>query len=379
MNKPRHFEAAGNTRRITEQAATWYLEQQDEPSERQRAAFLAWLRASPAHVAEYLAIAQMHGDLKAASSLQADTTDALVERARRENPVVLFPKVAADVACDRAVAPTRARRFGRKLAGAIAAVALLLLALLGIARWNLARQVEDQNYAAGADAVKAVKLSDGTLVQIGRNSSIDVHFDAHCRRIQVLRGHALFDVGKDPARPMLVSVGDHVLQDIGTVFDVNRDTGGDTLTVISGRVRILNAWRPSMDKQDVRVADLATGQDALADLVSGQQVELSASGVGAIHSVQIAQATAWLPEDIRFHRETVGDVARRFNAYTTRPLVIEDERIASMRISGVFHANNPHAFIAYLATLPDVRIEQEGDRVRVVALSSHGTAKAGRL
>ncbi len=379
MNKPRHFEDASHARRITEQAATWYLEQQDEPGERQRAAFLAWLRASPAHVAEYLAIAQMHGDLKAATSLQADTADALVERAGRENPVVMFPRVAVDASGDRVLPPSRMRRFRGAQAGVIAAVAVALLAVLGVARWHMLRSVEAQNYAAGADAVRAVKLSDGTLVQIGRDSSIDVHFDAHYRRIEVVRGHALFDVGKDAARPMFVSVGGHVLQDIGTVFDVKRDAGGDTLTVISGRVRVLNASHARTGKDAVDVGDPATGDDAVADLVSGQQVELNASGVGPVQAAKIAQATAWLPEDIRFHRETVGDVARRFNAYTTRPLVIEDERIASMRISGVFHANNPHAFIAYLATLPDVRIEQDGERVRVVASSSHGAVQAGRL
>ncbi len=330
-------------------------------------------------MAEYLAIAQMHGDLKAATSLQADTADALVERASQENPVVMFPRIATDRRHDRVLPPSRIRRFRGAPAGVIAAVAVALLALLGIARWNTVRQVEGQSYAAGAEAVRAVKLSDGTLVQIGRDSSIDVHFDAHYRRIEVVRGQALFDVGKDPARPMFVSVGGHVLQDIGTVFDVKRDAGGDTLTVISGRVRVLSASRARTGQDAIGVGDLSAGDDAVADLVSGQQVQLSASRVGAVKAVQIAQATSWLPEDIRFHRETVGDVARRFNAYTTTPLEIEDERIASMRISGVFHANNPHAFVAYLATLPDVRIEQDGERVRVVASSSRGAAHAGKL
>ncbi|WP_266180565.1 FecR family protein [Dyella humicola] len=379
MNKPRHFEDANHARRITEQAASWYLEQQDEPSERQRAAFLAWLRASPAHVAEYLAIAQMHGDLKAAASLQMDSAGALIERAARENPVVMFPKVAVDAPRDPVRPSSGLRRLTRPAAGAIAAVAVALLVLLGVARWNTLRQVEAQSYVAGADSVRAVKLSDGTLVQMGRGSSIDVHFDARYRRIEVVRGQALFDVGKDPARPMFVRVGGHVLQDIGTVFDVNRDAEGDTLTVISGRVRVLLASRTGTGKDAIGTDAPLIGGDAMADLISGQQVELSASGVGTVEAAKIEQATAWLPEDIRFHRETVGDVARRFNAYTTRPLVIEDERIASMRISGVFHANNPHAFITYLATLPDVRIEQDGERVRVVASSSHGAVQAGRL
>jgi transmembrane sensor len=82
---------------------------------------------------------------------------------------------------------------------------------------------------------------------------------------------------------------------------------------------------------------------------------------------QIAQATAWLPDEIRFQHETIGDVARRFNAYTSTPLVIESDRIADKRISGVFHADNPQAFVAYLSTLPNVRVIDAADRIRVVA------------
>jgi ferric-dicitrate binding protein FerR (iron transport regulator) len=58
--------------------------------------------------------------------------------------------------------------------------------------------------------------------------------------------------------------------------------------------------------------------------------------------------------------------------------VIENDSIAGERISGIFHADNPQAFSAYLATLPDVRVVEESDRVRIVAANKTET-KAGRL
>jgi transmembrane sensor len=360
MNDSTHFDAARQARRITEQAVAWYIEQQEPLTERQRVAFLDWLRASPRHVAEYFAVAQMHGDFKAAASLKRLSADELVEQARRENPVVMFPLMGSAMPRERDAQPARGLRTRRLLAVMGGLAACMAMAWLGVAHWRThsASPTQEfvQSYAGDAGAVRSVKLVDGTLVQLDRNSAINVRFDKHYRHIDVLRGHVLFDVGKDPARAMLVNVGGHVLQDIGTVFDVRRDASGDTLTVISGRVRVLDGADAS-----------SPGNHAVADLTAGQQIELDVADIGTVHPAQIAQTTAWLPAEIRFQRETIGDVARRFNAYTSKPLVIENERIADKRISGVFHADNPQAFVAYLATLPNVRVVDDADRIRVVA------------
>lgn len=360
MSEPIHFDAARQARRITEQAVAWYIEQQEPLSERQRVAFLSWLRASPKHVAEYFAVAQMHGDLKAATALEKRSAADLVEQARCDNPIVMFPRAAPAMPHERDAQALRDKRAGRWLAAVAGVAAMLVTGWLGMAHWRTSgmpsTQYVTQNEDADAGKVRSLKLADGTLVQLDRHSAIDVHFDKHYRRIDVIRGHALFDVGKDAARPMLVNVGGHVLQDIGTVFDVKRDASGDTLTVISGRVRVLNGSAAS-----------ASGTNALADLTAGQQIQFGPAGVGLVHPVQLPQATAWLPTEIRFQRETIGDVARRFNAYTSKPLVIDDEAIAGKRISGIFHANNPQAFVAYLSTLPKVRVIEGADRIRVVA------------
>ncbi|QNK00118.1 FecR family protein [Dyella telluris] len=371
MSDSSQFDAARQARRITEQAVAWYIEQQEPLSDRQRVAFLKWLRTSPRHVAEYFAVVQMHGDVKAAAALKTITAEELVEQASSDNPVVMFPTMASAMPEPRA---PRTRRARRTMAGVAALAAAVVLAWLVVGPWRSANGYVERSYAADGASVRSVTLPDGTLVQLDHGSLIDVHFDGHFRRIDVLRGNALFDVGKDAARPMLVNVGGHVLQDIGTVFDVKRAAGGDMLTVISGRVRVLNA--PVTEQAGFDASLL--GGVAVADLTAGQRIALTSAGVGPKEPAQVARTTAWLPADIRFQHETIGHVARRFNAYTTRPLVIENDRIAEERISGIFHADNPQAFAAYLATLPDVRVIDEKDRVRIVASNTTDT-KAGRL
>ncbi|GLQ98148.1 FecR family protein [Dyella mobilis] len=379
MNELTQLDAARQARRITEQAAAWYIEQQEPLSERQRTAFLDWLRASPLHVAEYFAIAQMHGDVKAAAALEKLSADELAEQARHSNPIVMFPRVGKAEPGTRNPQPARRSHIGLALGGVAGMAAAIAAAWLGLAPRHAVpvqtvAQASVQSYAGNAAGVRALTLSDGTLIQLDRDSRIEVRFDAHQRRIAVLRGHVLFDIGKDRVRPMLVDVGGHVLQDIGTIFDVRRDAAGDTLTVISGRVRVLKAQTPPA-KGD----ELPPPGDSVADLTAGQQIDLDVSGTSRIHTVQAAQATAWLPSEISFQHETIGNVARRFNAYTSKPLAIEDAGIAGQRISGIFHANNPQAFVAYLATLPDVRVIDAGDRIRVVSVSHETNTKAGQL
>jgi ferric-dicitrate binding protein FerR (iron transport regulator) len=56
---------------ITEQAADWFVDNRAGVTDQERAEFAAWLKASPAHVEEYLGVATVSRDLRAA----CDTPD----------------------------------------------------------------------------------------------------------------------------------------------------------------------------------------------------------------------------------------------------------------------------------------------------------------
>jgi transmembrane sensor len=119
----------------------------------------------------------------------------------------------------------------------------------------------------------------------------------------------------------------------------------------------------------------------VAALGSGHQAVLDGDGavVTLTTHADIAQVTAWLPADIRFQHSTVAEVARRFNAYTSRPLVIDDPKVAAMRISGLFHARDAEAFTAYLSSLPGVQVQRDDQRVRVFGAAPAAIRRHRRL
>ncbi|MBC3974177.1 DUF4880 domain-containing protein, partial [Xanthomonas translucens] len=86
---------------IAAAAAAWYLAQREAPlAPVQHAEFLAWLRQSPAHVAEYLGIAHLHQDLQAAAHSQQASSEQLCAHARHSGAVVvpLLPELGRGAA-----------------------------------------------------------------------------------------------------------------------------------------------------------------------------------------------------------------------------------------------------------------------------------------
>lgn len=366
-------------RRLGEQAASWYLDQQEGLSEPAQREFVRWLKQSPEHVREYLAMAQLHGDLRAVAALDDVSAEQLRVLADSDPAVVPLPGVSAQ-ALSAASASGHQRTAPRRHVARWSLAVAATLALAATTLIDLARSAAPATvFSATAEQGRDLHLPDGTLVQLGKGSAIAVRFDARQRRIDLLHGMALFDVGKDPTRPLQVRMGNNVLRDIGTVFEAQQAADGGAVTVLSGRIHVLSSPHPWLHEMARTLDHPLPGGDLVADLGAGQQAHID--GAGRLTALEpdadIAQATAWLPATIRFRNRPVAEVARRFNAYTRTPLVIEDPAIGKTRISGLFHAHDVAAFTAYLASLPGVRVAHEAQRIRVLA-SAHRTAAKPR-
>lgn len=363
-----------NDRRLSEEAATWYLDMQDTPDARTQAQFMAWLRRSPQHVAEYMAMAQMQGDLRAALAAEGMSLDELRELAGSESGVVALrggvdgelPSPMNRLLQNASTTPRRSRFSGdappgqRRTAAlrwSATAAAVLLTGAALTATWPSPAE-PGIRYAAGID-VREVILDDDTVVQLSPQSAMVVRFDTDARHIELLQGSASFDIGKELARPMKVTVGRQQIDDVGTVFDVQRSDTAARVTVVSGQVSVWNLPSPWMARARERLTGTSAPRDRIVDLRGGETARVDVDGhLAERGQANVAAATQWLPEDIRFHDTTVAEVARRFNAYSTRPLVVDDPVLARKRISGVFHARDPAAFIAYLDSLRHARAER---------------------
>ena len=310
-----------STRKLTERAAAWYLDYRDGLDEAGLAALARWLQSAPEHLREFQAIARLHGDVVAAARAHTAPAEQLAHETRSQGNVLRLPRRG------RAAAPPHRRRARPLLAAACAALALLMLAW---PRWQA--PAHGQRYVADIHAVRRLALQDGTWVQLDRGSVLEVRFDGRRRLVELLRGQALFDIGHGDARPFVVRAGDTLVRDVGTVFDVDRSQAGLAVTVVQGRAQLWQRPRSALQRWRGRDLEELPSARPLADLLAGEQSRFGDDGRMRYYGpADLGQATAWLPADIRFENASVAEVARRFNAYTSLPLAIEDARVAAMR------------------------------------------------
>src|SRR5690606_9986354 len=78
-----------------------------------------------------------------------------------------------------------------------------------------------------------------------------------------------------------------------------------------------------------------------------QQLKIE-NGAAAILDVDAEAEMSWRHGVLDFDEETLAEAVEKFNRNSKKPLVINDARIESLTLSGVFFTDQPNAFAAAL-------------------------------
>ncbi len=385
-------------RRIGEEAAEWWLRLQDEGLPRaEREAFVEWLRESHLHIAEMLRMAQVHGALQQFSGWEGIATGD----AELPGMSDVVPLPAGDRLARRAEAgqPTPRDRRPRwslpwRAGTAVAFAGLAAFAVLSWSAWR-GQVIETEQGER-----RTVALEDGSVLQVDPQTRLRVRYGDGERRIELMRGRAMFRVAHSPQRPFLVRSADTTVRAVGTAFGVERlQPGVVRVTVSEGRVAVRQA---GYVPEQVPVADPAEHtaveqtHEAPADntvhpprpsahhrtvarvrpneieLVANQQ--LVAGGPQPIVPLQVdsIQALAWAEGRLVFHHQPIAEAVREFNRYNRLQLRVEDTALAARPVSGVFNADDPEAFIDFLRDAANVQVERDERQVVVIRPTTTG-------
>lgn len=361
---------------VAEQAAEWHVAQSEGKLSPQLARdFMAWLRTSPTHVAEYLAIESVAKDLSESTcSSKASWRDLLTGN---EDPVLLLrsmdelpPPQIDHVGAGHTTSSRRASRQPILRWTATAAVLAGFTILLAVGWHWFALKPDIETFATRHGEERSLQLPDGSFVQLDSDSAITARFDRDNRRVEVERGQAYFKVAKDPARPFSVQVGHSLVRDIGTAFDVYRHASDAAVTVAEGRVQVWKVQHPpGKPERWLPWFDHVRGSRStlVADLGAGEQVLLTNTGqVKSLGKVDVQRTLAWRQGRIEFDNQAISSVAAEFNRYNALQISV-DPRVGALPISGVFDAHDVPTFIAFLGSLPNVEVEQHEKHVLVSA------------
>jgi transmembrane sensor len=335
---------------IAEQAADFFVAHRAGVlSDAQKHEFLRWLRTSPIHVAEYLAVANLARDLDGAAKNFDMPLEEIVATANSGGEIIVFNTASAARAEDSDISDRSPRTRTYLRWGAIAAV-YFTLAGASLLYYMYTHEHQGIEISAGHGELRTWQLADNTIVHLNSDSAISVKFDASHRLVDVERGEVYFEVAKDPKRHFEVHAGNTVLQDIGTSFDVYRQAQATIVSVAEGQVAVR------------RGAALAR----VADLRAGDQAEISPTRVIEKNAPErVRQATAWLRQEIIFDHTPIDEAVQQFNRYNTTEVVVDNPRIGETAISGVFHIYDLASFAQFLNGLPDVDAVMKGNVLHI--------------
>jgi transmembrane sensor len=347
---------------IAAEAAEWFVENRGESLDPDaRASFMAWLKASPVHIEEYLGIAAVARDLPVATDdPQLDVKSLLLQTLDAPDKVVPL---------DRSLRPHRSARsppfWARMRHGAMAAAALLIIA--GAALIWSTRDGERFGLPSTYDTAHGEQrmrvLPDGSVLHLNTDSEVTVRYSGTERVVELNRGQALFEVVHEDHRRFRVTAGLAVVVAVGTVFDVYRRSGAAIVTVVEGTVAVYMGNLPLPGRA-------ALLHEHSVRLEAGHQIEVG-DGIGVPRPVDARAATAWLAHQIAFENEALGEVATEFNRYSRVALEIDDGTLRALPISGVFDAYDVDSFAAFLETLTGVIVERTSTRIRVLSAASN--------
>ena len=297
--------------RSLDDALLWAARMQD-PDFDEWEAHIDWLEINPAHPALYR---------RAALAMSDGLT--IVDRLppRKQPPAVNDIMPAAD----------RSRKTWWLGAGAALAASVAALLVLPQRDRGLNIQIR-----TAPGVTRNVALAGGASMILNGGTSLRVSSSTR-RQIVIERGEVFLRVAHDEAHPFEVLVGNRVLRDVGTAFNVSLEQGTIRLAVAEGAV----ALDPEQDNVRIDAGKAIT--------ITGSQAVISnvpLDDVGSWRTGRLTYANAEL-------RQVASDLSRSFG----KPLAISPD-LANRRFTGALT----------LSSAPDEVVGQLADLLGVTAV-----------
>lgn len=373
--------AHAQRRKARAEASAWVVQLHGSArSAALEAAFRAWLAADPEHRREFERVNQVWLDV----------------------PEVPLGGI------------TRLARWNRPRVISRWAIAAVVLFALGIGAIGVYQAWFAGVYTTGVGEQRTLRLQDGTRLTLNSNSKVVVRFAKAQRHVTLARGEAYFEVVHNQQRPFIVTVGDHDIRDVGTVFMVRYGNGNAAITLLEGEVTVSNAIITEAataragaaapmsqrgetqviangpgSRSSIRAADPAgsagsgairqigsgdslgatrVGGAQLVTLVPGERLLLPAGAPASLDEPNINVVTAWRRGEVVLERTRLDDAIAEMNAYEIYKLVITSPEVGGLRISGIYHVGDGAGFAATVADLYHLRVIRAHGEILISAL-----------
>jgi transmembrane sensor len=223
-------------------------------------------------------------------------------------------------------------RRGKALFAVAAAAAIGVIALVPSLR-NLVGQPHEKTYATAVGGRETIRLADGSTIELNTNTVIRASITSSTRKMELVRGEALFQVKHNASWPFVLSASGHRVVDLGTKFLAREDGARLKVVLIEGRARV-----------ETKAA--SAGKSESAVLVPGDEAVATAQSLSVTHKSdrELDTELGWQRGVLVFEHATLAAVAKEYNRYNARKIVVGDAKAAARVITVTLPTNDVTGF-----------------------------------
>ena len=228
--------------------------------------------------------------------------------------------------------PRFSYRLKQSLLLSIAASLLLVLGLTGF-RANGWYGI-DAHYKTAHGNRDTVTLADGSRLELNGDTEIKTHLSFWQRSVELIRGEVFFSVVHETDRPFVVTAGNGRIVDLGTEFEVYKQSKQVIVAVEEGSVRV--------------------DSNKTQELIAGQMLSYNSNGNFVTKaSDNIETLTAWRNGLLIFNNRNLDEVLAELNRYNQTQVHLANQALGTLKVSGRFHIDRLDSAIDTIAlTLP---------------------------
>ena len=298
--------------RATTEAAHWLIALEEAPDNGSlRARFDAWHARSDANAAAWAdtsGVYDMMAKTKPAHTMR--WAPATAQRATHRGAIRFPARLSAR------------RRVTLAIVATAVAACLALIVLPGVV---LRLQAD---YITSTAETRSLTLEDGSTIQLGPGSAVEIAYRDGDRGVRLMRGEALFEVVPNAERPFHVLANGVETTVLGTVFDVRLVDEGATVAVRQGHVRVAYAGTtPPLSER----------------LEAGDSVRIARNGHVDRSALPPGEVAAWQRGQIVARDRSVVDVIDELRRSYQGTILITDGSLGRQRVTGVYNLADPVA------------------------------------
>ncbi|WP_418180917.1 FecR family protein [Aliarcobacter lanthieri] len=211
-----------------------------------------------------------------------------------------------------------------------------------------------KSFASIDEKILNIELPDNSIIDLDKNSQIQISYYDTKRVIDLEDGNAMFSVSKDENKPFLIKTKDTLIEVLGTKFEVINYDNNTIVNVLEGVVQV--SYVSNFFKTQT-----------LAKLEKSQSFTFNNEEKRFIkNNVNIKEIASWKNDEIYFNKTSLKDASFMFERYSNNKMIFEDEKSSQLKISGKFSTLHYDSFLKSIEMIYPVKIKKDGNTVRVV-------------